>query len=120
MKYIFDELRKDRFNIIPVISNITNDDYNKVVKSIIKKDKKGICIRMFRSEIADINSELNVLLNFLEIDQSSVDLLLDLESLEDLTVDEIYQRSESKISEINHLSKCRSFIISGGNFPIFL
>lgn len=120
MKYVFDELRKDRFNIIPVISNITNDDYNKVVKSIIKKDKKGICIRMFRSEITDLNSELDSLLNFLEIEQSSVDLLLDLESVEDLTVDEIYRWSVSKISELNHLSNYRSLVISGGNFPINL
>jgi hypothetical protein len=120
MKYIFDELRNDGFTIIPVISNISNQDYNDAIKNIILKDQKGICIRIFRPETIDINSELDVILNFLGIDQTTVDLLLDLESVEDLTVDEIYKWSINKIVEIKHLSKYRGLVVSGGNFPINL
>ncbi len=120
MQYIFDQLHKTNFNIIPVISNTTNSDYNDIIKNILIEDQKGVCIRIFRSETQDINLELDNILNFLEIDQSSVDLLLDLESVEDLSVEEIIEWSTQKISEIKYLSKYRSFILSGGNFPINL
>jgi hypothetical protein len=120
MQYIFDELTKNVFNIIPVISNIANADYFEAIKNILIKDQKGICVRIFRSETRDINLELDNILNYLEIDQTSVDLLIDLESVEDLTIDEISNWSIKKISEIKHLTKYRSLIISGGNFPINL
>lgn len=120
MKYIFDELNKSDFNIIPVISNTTNVDYNEVIKNILIEDQKGVCVRIFRSETRDINFELDTILNYLEIDQSSVDLLLDLESVDDLTINEIFEWSVQKISEIKHLAKYRSLIVSGGNFPINL
>ncbi len=120
MQYIFDELNNDDFNIIPVISNTTNSDYNEIIKNIIVKDQKGICVRIFRSGTRDINFELDNLLNYLGIEQSSVDLLLDLESVEDLTVNEIYEWALLNISSIKHISKYRSLIVSGGNFPINL
>ncbi|MEW6652915.1 MAG: beta family protein [Bacteroidota bacterium] len=120
MQYVFDELNKTAFNIIPVISNTTNTDYNEVIKNILLKDHKGVCVRIFRSEMRDINYELDTILNFLEITPASVDLLLDLESVDDLTINEILDWSVKTISEIKHILKYRSLIISGGNFPINL
>lgn len=120
MQYIFSEMYKDGFVLIPVISNITNPDYNTSVKKIIRKYKKGICIRMFRTEMQDINLELDALLNYLEITPVDVDLILDLESVEEFTVDEIYSWSINKIAEIRQIPKYRSLVLSGSNFPINL
>ncbi len=120
MQYIFNELNKNGFNVMPVISNTTNLEYNEVIKNIITDDKKGVCIRIFRSETREINFELESILNYLEIDPTSVDLLLDLESVEDLMLDGISEWSVQKISEIKQLLKYRSLIVSGSNFPINL
>jgi len=120
MSYVFNELRKESFNVIPVVSNVTGILYNEHIKRIVKKDKKGVCVRIFKKATNDLNDELDKLLSYLELESSAVDLVIDLRSLEDISLNEIYDWSVKAISELNYLPNWRSLVISGGNFPIDL
>jgi len=120
LNFIFSELRNNGFKIIPVVSNIANSEYAAAVKTIISKDHKGICIRIFRSGTTNINVELDAIQSNLGIDPSVVDLLLDLGSVEDLSAEEIFRWALNKIAEIRGISTYRSLIVSGSSFPIDL
>lgn len=120
MKYIFSELHKDNFNVIPVISNATGFEYNEQIKRILRIDNKGVCVRILRKAINDVNNELEQILSFLEMDSSSVDLVFDLRSLKDLSVDKIYEWCVKTINELSNISNWRSLVLSGGNFPVDL
>lgn len=120
LEYIFDELSSKEFTAIPSISNVTGLQYNRVVKSICAKDRKGVCIRIFRRQSNSLNIEIDRLLNDLELDRNSVDLLIDLRSLEELSIDEIYNWCIHELNNLNYISEWRSLVVSGGNFPIDL
>jgi hypothetical protein len=120
LQFIFEELNKKNYNAIPVISNVTDPGYNDAVKKVCEKDNKGVCIRIFRKSGLDINDELNRLTSFLNINPNSCDLVIDLRSLEDIGVEEIYLYTLNLINNLNYLSEWRSFVLSGGSFPIDL
>lgn len=120
LEYIFNELSSQGFNAIPTIGNTTGLEYNRTVKSICEKDKKGVCVRIFRRHPNSLNIEIERLTKYLELDRGSIDLLIDMRSLEDLSINEIYNWSVQQLNTLNYVSEWRSLIISGGNFPIDL
>lgn len=120
MEYIFDELRKSKHNVIPVVSNISDIEYIKQINSILDKDKKGACLRVFCNREKNINNEIEAILPRINSNISEIDLLIDLRSLEILTVEEIYEWQRMILTNLSSIKKWRSLVIAGGNFPIDL
>jgi hypothetical protein len=120
LEYVFDELRKSKQNVIPVISNISNPEYVKQVNKIIEKDKRGVCLRIFVDREININDEIESILPRINLRINQIDLLIDLRSLEVLTVKEIYEWQKIILTNLIQKSKWRSLVITGGNFPINL
>jgi hypothetical protein len=120
MDYIFDELSKDSFNVIPVISNVSGVDYSESIKRINERDGKGVCIRIFIKSMKEFNNEIERIVSYLGIGISSTDLLIDLGSLEDLTVENAYLWVKNILKNLTYQSEFRSLILAGGNFPIDL
>lgn len=120
MNFIFNELRKEKFNTVPVISNVTNLEYNAAIKNILEHDKKGICIRIFRKPVNNITDDIERLISFLEITPNQAELIIDLRSLEEFSVDELYNLTIAIIQAIPSLDSWRSFALAGTNFPIDL
>ncbi len=120
MDYIFEELRKDGFNVLPVISNVTGIEYNESVKRIIDKDGRGVCIRIFRKSADEINEEIENIISCLNIRINTADIIIDFRSLEDLSVDNSYILAKDILMNLAYLFEFRSLVISGSNFPIDL
>ncbi|MDO8549999.1 MAG: beta family protein [Ignavibacteria bacterium] len=120
IEYIFNELLSKRFNVLPSISNITGLDYNAAIKSVCQEVQKGVCIRIFRRPTNQINFEIDRLLNYLELSPIEVDLVIDLRSLEDIGSNELSQWCSQELNNLNYLAEWRSFVISGGSFPVDL
>ena len=74
--YIFRNARKINAHVSPVTGLTRNDSYQTAVKSIVKNDKNGICIRLQFNDLASPNLQLNLesLVNYLEIKLIDVDL----------------------------------------------
>jgi hypothetical protein len=120
MEYVFDELRKSKQNVIPVISNISNPEYVKQVNKIIEKDKRGVCLRIFADREININDDIESMVPRINLRINQIDLLIDLQSVEILSVDEILNWQNDILSSLQNISDWRSLVISGSNFPINL
>lgn len=120
MEYIFHELRKTNYNVIPVVSNISNLEYLNQVKYIIEKDKRGVCLRIFCDREININDEIERILPRINLNINQIDLLIDLQSVEILSVDEILKWQKAIFSNLVYQSNWRSLVLSGSNFPINL
>lgn len=120
MEYIFDELRKNKNNVIPVVSNISNLEYLKQVKNIIEKDEKSVCVRIFCDREMNINDEIESTIQRLNLNINQIDLLIDLQSVEILSIDEILNWQKIIFSNLVYQSNWRSLVLAGSNFPINL
>lgn len=120
MEYVFDELRKNEHNVIPIVSNISESEYIKQINSIVDKDKKGVCLRIFCGRERNIKDDIENILPRINSSINNIDLLIDLRSLEILTIKEIYEWQRIILANLVHTSKWRSLVIAGGNFPINL
>lgn len=120
MEYIFDELRKRKHLVIPVVSNISNPDYIAQVNDIIGKDNRGVCLRIFGKRAANINDEIERLISRIGLDFIKIDLLIDFRSLEALSINETLIWQTEVLSNLPYLSKWRSLVFTGSSFPIDL
>jgi len=120
MEYIFNELRKSKHNVIPVISNISNPEYIKQVNNIAEKDKRGVCLRIFGNREININDEIERMIPRIGLKINQIDLLIDLQSVEILSVNEILNWQKVIFSILIYPSNWRSLVLSGSNFPINL
>jgi len=120
MEYIFNELRKSKFNVIPVVSNISNPDYLNQITKIIEKESSGVCLRIFADREKNINDEIERMNSRIGLDLSMIDLLIDFRSLEILSINEILDWQKRILSNLVYSSKWRSLVFAGSNFPIDL
>jgi len=120
MEYIFAELRKTNNNVIPVVSNISNSDYIAQIKNIVEKDNRGVCLRIFGNRSGSINEEIERMIPRIDLSFNKIDLLIDLQSLEVLSVDEILNWHQDIITKLIYPSNWRSLVLAGSNFPINL
>jgi len=120
MEYIFNVFHKEQFNAIPVVNSVTNVEYNRVVNKIIIRNKSGICFRIFRKSVDEMNREIDQLLNFLGLNPSSVDLVIDMRDLYSLDAEVINSQTINILQNISHLNNWRSLVLAGGSFPIDL
>lgn len=120
LEYIFDELRKKNYNVIPVIGNNSITEYINQINRIIITDKKGVCLRVFCNRQSNLNDDIENILTRIDSRIEDIDLLIDLRSLINLSVNEILEWQKSIVENLVHLSRWRSLILSGGNFPIDL
>jgi len=120
MEYIFNEIRKYKYNVIPVVSNISNPDYIVQIKNIVEKDSRGLCLRIFSSREISINDEIERMMPRIDLGFNQIDLLIDLQSLEILSPDEILNWQKEIIKNLSYSSSWRSLVLTGSNFPINL
>lgn len=120
MEHIFNELLSGGFNVLPVIGSPGGVEYNNIIRKIIFDIGLGAALRIFRISNSDINSEVNQFLNYLDMPPQSLDLIFDLRSLENISVNPFLLWLEDQINQIPYLTRWRSFVLAGGIFPINL
>lgn len=120
MEYIFNELRKEGYKVIPVVSNISNTDYLIQIKNIVAKDNRGLCLRIFCNRDININDEIERIIPRIDLNLNQIDLIVDLQSLEVLSIEDILNWQKEIITNISYISSWRSLVLSGSNFPINL
>ncbi len=120
LEYLFKELRREGFNVLPVISSVTNNDYNSAIKRILSRDNRGVCIRIFRNTIDKMNNDIDQLLSFLQLPPSLVDLVIDLRDLYSQNTNAVNVHTINILQNISQLNNWRSLVLAGGSFPVDL
>lgn len=120
IEYTFNEFRSADISAIPVISNATGPDYNEIVKSIAERDNHGVCLRIFCEQHVDVNSDIEDLLSFLNLQRRDCDLLIDLRDIRNQLPEYGVDRVKSILINLYQPDDWRSLVISGSSFPIDL
>ncbi|KNY24775.1 beta family protein [Pseudobacteroides cellulosolvens] len=115
--FIMNEVRKKKCLAIPVIGYERDDDYKCEVKDAIKEDGLGVCIRLEDEDFLDIDSRLNSLMEYLEVIQSQVDILIDLKEISPDDEKKNILTIISIINSIPHVNEWRSITLAFTTFP---
>ncbi len=113
--YIFNELKKNSCNCVPVVKLNQSDIFFDDVKQIINQDERGVCFRLKLEDLMNPNLNMNIssLMQRLLVNYDQIDLILDLEEPEEFQPYADFTNAlVSKISTIDHLDSFRSFVLS--------
>ena len=117
MEKIFDDTRVLGLKIIPVLRINSTKEIQSISRSIIKKDNRGYCLRLFQSDL-DLPNFYEALTSFvalMKITEKSVDIIVDLGISH---VDHDFNAVLEMFAD--SLPKWRTFTITSGAFPVDL
>lgn len=80
VEFVIDEIESKGIPAIPVTGIYRHTPFHAAIKAVWKKYNRGICLRLEEAELSDISilkSDIDNLLNFLQIDREMVDIILD-------------------------------------------
>jgi hypothetical protein len=106
--------RSYKLALVPVTGLSRTKEYQASVATIVKHDKRGICLRLTPAEIIDAGfaSSTRALLKSLGLTEDVVHLLVDYEAN-----DPVVPSVESLLAAIPNLSKWQTLSVASGAFP---
>lgn len=116
LHYVFEELNEKDCRPVPVVKISNDAAYWGIIKSIISTQKLGAA---FRLNLADLmqpsaNSVISKKIDFLKVERTEIDLILDLEQPESFEPYTVFANAiKVALSRISQLQEFRSLIIAG-------
>jgi len=119
VKYVFDDLRKVRCSAIPVTGLDRDKAYQQEIKTILTKDKNGVCLRISIEQAAksSFGTQFSSFLSMLGAQTFDCDLILDLGAPNFVPLEGFSQVIQNIMSNLPNLNKWRTFTIIGTSFP---
>lgn len=119
MTFIFDGIREQNESAIPVTGISRTSDYQNATKGVVETDSEGLCVRLTFDNIVknDIETTLNALIAYHQIDYNNLDIILDLESPNFHPIDQFSNALHAALRRLPLLPHCRSFTIAATAFP---
>ncbi|MCH8013097.1 MAG: hypothetical protein IIA61_14340 [Candidatus Marinimicrobia bacterium] len=112
---IFNEKARTRsLHMIPVTGFSRSKEYQSAIFSIVKNNREGICLRIYKDDLLNVNFQQNLktILQNIDLRHNQVDLLVDLQ-----IVDETCPDLKSIYAILPTINEWRSFTIARGAFP---
>lgn len=107
--------------LIPVINLNDDTKIKEAVRALSKKYSMGICLRISKSDLAEmeqLNEGLKHFLGVVELNENEIDLLIDIKEINEKNDNYLHF---AKLSQrINNLKTWRSLIFASGAFPVDL
>ncbi len=115
--YLAQEARTYRVSLIPVTSLDSPPAYQSAVASIVSNDRTGVCIRLFRTHLAQptLRRDVSQLLSRLSVGREQADLVLDCQHVEGCCPD-----FSTLVESLPDLSEWRTLTLASGAFPVDL
>lgn len=119
LKFIFDELRKNKCKATPVIRPNSDKAFMSQIKTITSKDNNGLCFRINIEESAkpELTKFIKKILGMNDLKAEQCDLLLDLGSPNFEPLEGFAKLCVSIIKNLPNIHHWRSFILCGTSFP---
>lgn len=119
-KHLSESLLEKNFNVLPVFNNVLSLEHKQVIKELAEKIGEGTGLRIYDTTVEGINNKIEESLSFLNLAPEQIDLIIDLRSLIDADVQSKIEFVENLFDNLRYLSRWRSVVLAGGNFPIDL
>ena len=116
---IFNELRAIKCIAVPVTGLLRDREYQREIKSILSKDKSGICLRITIEQAAKstFKTEIDSLLSTLEITPGDSHFILDLGAPNFVPLDGFSMAIQQVVSKLPCLNDWQTFTVLGTSFP---
>jgi hypothetical protein len=116
---VFDVARKYNLQLVPVLSLTRDSEYVSAVASVIKKDNRGVCLRMLIDDLdeSDVAALSRDFLGRVGNNIAETDLILDVKDLRGARLEQVVRDLPSLIGRIPSIQKWRSFALAGTGFP---
>lgn len=114
--HIFDSLRSESLNAIPVVKISHDNNYLNAIKSIVSVDSKGVAIRVNMNHLMSpaLDGDVQKLIAYFGINYQNVDLVIDLEVPQSFEPYAAFAKALSvAIKRISKVADFRSFSIAG-------
>lgn len=112
LEFIIDDIENNGIPAIPVTSLLRYESYHESVQFCVNKYKRGVCLRLFKSDLSDINhlkQGIDNILQYLNVNIEDVDIILDYRQIEPEAKDEIINDLILTIAKFPYLRKWRTF-----------
>ncbi len=119
VEYVFDDLRIMGCSAVPVTGTDRDNAYQQEVKSILNKDKNGVCLRISIEQAVKswFRTEIRSLLLALDLQADNCDFILDLGAPNFEPPEGFSKVIQNIVSNLPNLNKWRTFTIMGTSFP---
>ncbi len=119
LETIFAKISKANLALIPVSSLSCNNRYNLLLKKLIKKHRRGLCIRVdiASCELSKLKKSLEALCGFFSLAPKQIDLIIDYKLIPHRKPHPTFS---SLCKSLPHLHLWRSFTTLSGVFPKYL
>ena len=121
MRAYFDKARLISLTIIPVTGLRRHSDYQSLIQDICSKDKKGVCLRVESTDMADeeeLKKQLQLFLKAFKMNESEVDLLVDFKEIPLTQVPLFQMMAGTILSYLPNIKKWRTLTLAATTFPI--
>ena len=107
-----------RLKIIPVTGLHRDKRYQGAVKKLCHSDRRGICLRLLRQDIADtkLQEQLDALLHRFNLTPEEVDLIVDYQIVDNPSLPNLAHICKC----VPYLDRWRTFSFASGTLPMYL
>lgn len=106
--------------VIPVTGILRYDEFHEAIKSVVSEFERGVCLRITREELQDLEQleeDLEAQLEFLSLSPSEVDIVLDYQFISGVKAKELTNQIVMCLSQFPNLTTWRSLTLCGTSFP---
>jgi Beta protein len=117
---VFELLRDAGVQAIPTTGLDRDTAYQDAVRRIVDIDKRGVCLRMLRDDLASgfaLSGTLNDLLGRFNLERDQADLLLDFRKIDAAAADDVAATAAKTINSLAGIADWRSLIFSASGMP---
>jgi hypothetical protein len=120
VRYVFDEIRARKLNVIPVTGLNRDVAYQEAVADAEDQDRRGICLRITTEDFEEsdnIEGELSELLAKLQVTASETDLILDLGEIPATRTTFVVLATKSILRGLPFVMDWRTLTLAASAFP---
>jgi len=121
LKYLSDKALENGLHIIPVVDMLRDEEYVSAVKQTSAAHGFGVCLRVFQSDLENpdqFSTELDNLLQFLNVVPEDADLILDLKDVSSGQVTILARAVVSLLEDLPYVNRWRTLTLAASAFPI--
>lgn len=118
--YLFQEFSPLGMLSIPVVGIQRSSAYLNAVRDVIRRDKRGVCIRVDNNDLENpgtLSNGLNDLATYLDLKREQCDLIFDLKTLSPETRGPMVFAMNTILSLLPGIDKWRTLTLAGSSFP---
>lgn len=120
MVHLCGQLRLREIKFIPTPAFDCPESYQRAIAKIIKSDQRGLCIRIQKRDLEDINEmnrNIHDILELCGISLAECDLIIDLESIHNIELKGLFDDIREAIRGFPNLKEWRTFTLCGSSVP---